>query len=67
MQPLSHFSSEVGHVIFHAFEFAMKDGEVEVFEDPQGDVLIANNCENRNTDILGKKKPANDTDEIVTF
>jgi hypothetical protein len=40
LQPLSHFSTEVGHVIYHAFELAMKDVEVDHFAEVGVDVFI---------------------------
>jgi hypothetical protein len=40
LQRLSHFSTEIGHVIFHAFELVMKDAEVNTFADSGGEVFI---------------------------
>jgi hypothetical protein len=40
LQPLSHFSCEIGHVIFHAFELAVKYVEIAAFADSQGEVFV---------------------------
>jgi hypothetical protein len=40
LQPLSHFSNEIGHVIFHAFELATRQVEPEAFSILQGEVFM---------------------------
>lgn len=39
-QPLSHFSNEIGHVIFHSYLLALKDIEVERIPSTDGELFI---------------------------